>query len=133
MANTTPQFNAYSEQEPYIFISYAHKDRDQVFPILEELQANGYRFWYDGGIEIGTDWDNAIAERIRSCACFLGFLSANYDVSNNCKNEINYALDNMEKGRLKLFIHLEEAALTGGACHAHQSDPGHPRLPQGAQ
>ena len=107
-------FEAYLGQEPYIFISYAHKDRDLVFPVLERLRANGYRFWYDGGIEVGSDWSNSITERIENCSCFLAFLSKNYNDSNNCHNEITHALDCMEKGRLQLFLQLEEQALTGG-------------------
>ena len=48
-------FTPYEGKEPYIFISYAHKDSDRVFPILEELDRRGYRVWYDDGIAPGSE------------------------------------------------------------------------------
>lgn len=45
----------YSGNEPYIFVSYAHKDSQIVVPILEQMQSAGFRFWYDKGIEAGTE------------------------------------------------------------------------------
>ena len=41
---------AYEGTEPYIFISYAHKNTDQVIPIISVLQNRGFRVWYDAGI-----------------------------------------------------------------------------------
>ena len=38
--------NAYEGQEPYIFISYAHKDSNTVLPIIQGLQERGFRVWY---------------------------------------------------------------------------------------
>ena len=40
---------AYEGTEPYIFVSYAHRDSERVFEVLGELQSRGYRFWYDDG------------------------------------------------------------------------------------
>ena len=34
---------AYEGKEPFIFISYAHKDSERVLPILAQLQRRGYR------------------------------------------------------------------------------------------
>lgn len=33
----------YNGDEPYIFISYAHKDNAVVLPILERMVTDGYR------------------------------------------------------------------------------------------
>ena len=38
---------AYKGEQPYIFISYAHKDSDVVLPIVAKLQQDGYRVWYE--------------------------------------------------------------------------------------
>ena len=54
-APKAPTFTAYEGGEPYIFISYAHKDTDRVMPILKALAAKGFRIWYDAGIEAGTE------------------------------------------------------------------------------
>ena len=34
---------AYEGKEPFIFISYSHKDSDRVVPIIEGLQQRGFR------------------------------------------------------------------------------------------
>ena len=46
----------YEGQEAYIFISYCHKDRASVFPIIEQMARDGYRVWYDEGIDPGSEW-----------------------------------------------------------------------------
>ncbi len=55
----------YEGNESYIFVSYCHKDRDFVFPIIEELQKNGCRIWFDRGINPGNDWPDVIAEHLK--------------------------------------------------------------------
>ena len=46
-----PPFEAYSGDEPYVFISYAHKDSEFVFDEISILNDAGYNIWYDEGIE----------------------------------------------------------------------------------
>lgn len=53
MAESIPV--AYKGTDPYIFISYAHKDSDIVLPIISRLQKDGYRVWYDEGIAPGSN------------------------------------------------------------------------------
>jgi len=52
---TRPPFEAYQGQDPYIFVSYAHKDAAAVFGELERLRAMGCRVWYDEGIDPGNE------------------------------------------------------------------------------
>ena len=101
----------YEGKEPYIFISYAHKDSAEVLPLIEELSSRGYRVWYDAGIEAGTEWPEYIAAHLEKSACVLAFLSASAVASFNCRQEINYAID-LQKPTLTVY--LEELALTGG-------------------
>jgi len=101
----------YDGDEPYIFISYAHRDDKAVLPIVEELSRNGYRVWYDQGIDPGTEWDENIAQHVEDCGCFIAFLSQNYLDSDNCKDELNYARD-LNKERL--IVYLEQVRLPGG-------------------
>ena len=54
----------YNGDAPYIFISYSHRDTEVVWPILLQMQKDGYRFWYDDGIEGGTSWDDIIGEHV---------------------------------------------------------------------
>ena len=37
-----PPFEAYVGNEPYVFISYAHKDSEQVFKEISSLNSAGY-------------------------------------------------------------------------------------------
>ena len=45
------EIKAYSGDEPFAFISYAHADEKLVEPILKQLSSQGVRFWYDKGIK----------------------------------------------------------------------------------
>lgn len=103
--------NPYKGSDKFIFISYAHKDADMVFPILSRLQADGYRFWFDSGIDPGTEWDEFIAKTINNSDYFIAFISKNYLASDNCKDELNFARD-LDKKRL--LVYLEEVKLPLG-------------------
>lgn len=93
----------YRGEERYIFVSYAHLDRERIMPALRRLMEAGYRIWYDEGIDPGTEWDNNIATHIEACACVLAFISDNYLGSDNCKDELNFARD-LRKDRLLVYL-----------------------------
>ena len=87
---------------PYIFVSYAHKDGNKASEVIEKLQMEQYRVWYDEGIDPGTEWDENIAEHIENCEYFIALLSREYLVSSNCKDELNFARE-LEKPRLFIW------------------------------
>ena len=60
---------------PYIFVSYTHKDKSEVYPILQKLYNKRFRIWYDEGIPLSTDWCNTIVEKLLQCSLFLSFIS----------------------------------------------------------
>ena len=101
----------YEGKEPYIFISYAHKDSDVVLPIIETMADYGFRVWYDAGIEAGTEWPEYIAERLDGAAVVIAFLSEHALKSINCRQEINESIS-LEKDLL--VVHLHEVELTKG-------------------
>ena len=101
----------YKGPEPYIFVSYAHKDMDKALEIIGRLVPEGYRVWYDEGIDPGTEWDEYIAGHIKGCGMFFALMSKNYLLSENCKDELNYARD---LGKPRLLIYLEDVALPEG-------------------
>ena len=80
---------AYTGNEPYIFISYSHKDMSAVLPVLDGLHNGNFRFWYDNGIEAGSEWPEYVAERMLSCNCVIAFMSSNAQDSHNCRREIH--------------------------------------------
>ena len=65
------------EEVPYIFISYAHADRNRVFSIIKEIYEQGWHVWYDEGLLIGneTDYADQLAAHIRGCAIILVFIT----------------------------------------------------------
>ncbi len=93
----------YEGPDPYIFVSYAHLDYERIDPILRELKARGYRFWYDEGIDPGTEWDDNIALHVEECNAMIAFLSESYVASDNCRDELNYARD-LKKDRLLVYL-----------------------------
>lgn len=104
-------FEAYQGDEPYLFISYAHKDSAEVFREISALNEAGYRIWYDEGIEASTEWPEEIANAVLGCSLFLVFVSPRSTSSVNCRNEINLALN---EDKPFLAVHLEESVLPPG-------------------
>ena len=102
---------AYNGTDPFIFISYAHRNSDKVIPIIAKMQADGYRVWFDEGIDPGTEWDANIANHVRGCSLMLAFMSKEYLASENCKDELNFARD-LSKNRI--LIYLEDVELPDG-------------------
>ncbi|MBQ0059050.1 MAG: TIR domain-containing protein [Lachnospiraceae bacterium] len=107
--NTMPV--AYKGNEPSIFISYSHRDSGRIFPILRKMMGDGFRIWFDEGIDPGTEWDQNIATHVKTCSYFIAFISANYIASDNCRDELSYARD-LQKDRL--LIYLEPTDLPDG-------------------
>ena len=101
----------YQGNEPYLFISYAHADEQAVGSVLEHLEKHGVRFWYDDGIEVGSEWPEYIAERLAASKMMLAFVSNAYAVSNNCRKEMHYAVSN---GIKTVNVFLEDADITPG-------------------
>ena len=102
---------AYTGEEPYIFISYAHKDSDRVLSLIQGLMDRGFRVWYDAGIEVATEWPEYIAQRLVGSGCVLAFISKAALDSHNCRREINFAIE-MKKD--PLVVYLEDAELSYG-------------------
>lgn len=63
------------EERPYIFISYSHKDRGIILPILKTLYESGWRIWYDEGLTIGDLYDKMLEDHIKYCSAFLLFVT----------------------------------------------------------
>ena len=80
-----------AQNNPYIFISYAHKDDAVVMNILRRMKEYGLNLWYDNGIEAGSEWPTFIANQLKGSACFLALMSKNYIASKNCRREFNFA------------------------------------------
>jgi len=106
-----PPFEAYSGDKPFVFVSYSHADGELVFREIRRLHEAGYRIWYDEGIDPGQDWPEHIAKAVIDCDLFLMFTSPRSAASENCRNEVNLALNRKKKF---LAIYLEHTELPPG-------------------
>ena len=104
-------FEAYSGNEPYIFVCYAHKDSNLVYQEIKELHNAGFRIWYDEGIGVSSEWPEEIARAVLGCSIFLVFISPEATASVNCRNEINLALD---EDKAFVSVYLKESKLPPG-------------------
>lgn len=100
-----------SDDRPYIFISYAHKDSAVVLPAIKALQDKGYRIWYDAGIRPGMAWSDYIADHVRNAALVIAFMSEHAIASPHCLSEIRYAFN---KGRPMLTVMLDQSQMPSG-------------------
>lgn len=103
--------NAYKGKEPYVFISYAHVDRDVVEKIIIGLKKNMCRVWYDEGLTPGESWNDDLAEHLKNAEIVIVILTHASVVSQYVKTEINYAISKQKK---ILPVFLEEIDLPAG-------------------
>ena len=104
-------YPAYRGNEPYVFVSYAHKDKDIVFPEIKRFNDAGFHVWYDEGISPGNEWSDEIAEALTKCTVFVVMLTPTSAPRESVLNEISFALD---EGKPLLAIYLEDTELPPG-------------------
>lgn len=102
---------AYRGQESFYFVSYAHLDKNTVYPLINSLQERGLHIWFDEGIEPGKEWPEEIALHIIQSQSFLVMLSSQSIHSPNVRRELSLALSENKK---IIAIMLEEVVLTAG-------------------
>ena len=101
----------YEGRDPYIFVSYSHRDQERVEPILRALIDRGFRVWYDEGIDPGTEWPESIARHLENSRVCLAFITPFSAASANCRREINFALT---KNTDLLTVFLEQTEISPG-------------------
>lgn len=102
------KFEAYTGKEPYLFVSYSHRDTAKVYPILDALYDRKYRLWYDESCETGNDFRDELRERIEGSEAVLLFVSESSMSSPFCGMEIIVAREN---GKRLYPIYLDDAAV----------------------
>ena len=88
------KFEAYTGNEPYLFVSYSHRDTQTVYPILDALYDRKYRIWYDESCETGNDFRDELRQRIEKCEAIVLFVSEASMNSPFCGMEIIVACEN---------------------------------------
>ena len=102
------KFEAYVGNEPYLFISYSHRDTQKVYPILDALYDRKYRIWYDESCETGNDFRDELRTRIENCEAVVLFVSEASMLSPFCGMEIIVAREN---GKRLYPIYLDDVAV----------------------
>ena len=101
-------FKAYQGTEPFVFTSYAHNDKQHVYPIIDSLNKDGINIWYDQGIPVSENWKKSIAVNLERCTAFLVFISPHIIKSEFVKKEIDFAL---RKKKPFISVYLQETKL----------------------
>lgn len=101
----------YEGTEPYLFISYAHKDSDIVMPLIQGLMDRQARVWFDAGVAPGGAWPDYIAEHLVNSHAVVIMLSSNSLASNNCRKEMLMASN---YGKNVIVVYLEPLQLSPG-------------------
>ena len=104
-------FESYAGEDPYIFVSYAHRDKESVYSTLKYLYDQKINIWYDEGIPPSAEWVEEIAQAIKRSSLFVLFMSPQALASRYVINEINYAVS---LNKNILTVYLEETLLSDG-------------------
>ena len=103
--------------EPYVFVSYASKDKEKVYDFVYELRKRGINVYIDIELQenISKNWLQNIKERLYDvdCVAMISFLSLNYFRSYACLIEqlVTRSEDlKMEKGKYleNFYIALDD-------------------------
>lgn len=103
--------SAQKSSGPYLFVCYAHDQRDLVVQEIDWLREQGFEVWFDEAIEAGQRWSEDLAIAIEGCAAMLFFMSPRSLSSRYCLDEIHFAL---ECNRPIVPVEIEPAELTPG-------------------
>lgn len=79
-------------KDKYVFISYAHKDSEEVNKLIVALEHIACNIWFDSGIEKGAQWSEDIARHLLDSECMLWFVSKASIESKYVMGEINFAV-----------------------------------------
>ncbi len=101
-------FSAYDGDGSFVFVSYSHTDRLQVYPIIDYLNKTGKNIWYDEGISISEDWKKSIVDNLERCSAFLVFITPHIIDSEYVRKEISFAL---KKHKPFFSVYLKETQL----------------------
>lgn len=99
---------AFIGDEPFIFISYSHRDSAQVVADLVQLKHCGVRLWYDRSILNGEAWDEkalCILDKPNCVGVFV-YISRNSANSANVCIELEHARKKFGKSANIVGIHI---------------------------
>jgi TIR domain len=81
---------------PYVFVSYARRDRARIDSVIDAIRASGVGLWIDDSLTPGDEWDERLESALLGSVGLLAFVSDNYARSKWCRRELKFA-DVMDK------------------------------------
>lgn len=111
--NDLPEANV--DSQPFLFISYCHRDAQLVLADICELKKHGVRFWYDKSIYAGEVWDQIALSKIRqeNCAGVLVYISENAVKSEAIAKELLCARERFRNEQNRIVgIHIGDKPLS---------------------
>ena len=88
---STPRPAAATAEHPYLFISYARRDAETVYPLIEQLARCGVSLWIDRRIIGGDDWITELETRLINCVGMVALISRSFVESKYCAREVHFA------------------------------------------
>lgn len=100
--------------EPFIFISYSHRDARIVISDIKELKKFGVRLWYDRSICYGDNWDEKALSVIDkpNCKGVLLYVSDDALCSESIAKEINHAKQRFNDNSRIIGVHIGDKSLS---------------------
>lgn len=87
-SNPTP----YEGQKPYLFLLFAPEDAHQIAPMMDYLDRNQFRLWYDGGNLSTGIWQDTTENRLEDCRAVIAFVTEAFSLSHVCRSGIINAM-----------------------------------------
>ena len=98
-------------KDGYVFISYAHKDNEEVGKLIAALEHIACKVWYDTGIEKGSQWSEDLARHLLDADCVMWLVSKASAESKYVMGEINFAVTH---DKLIIPVYIEEVQIPLG-------------------
>ena len=94
-------------EESYVVVSYSRKDFEKVYLFLAYLFQEGYRFWYDNGMQGTSKWLTEFKEKYDNPNCLgtITFFSEDY-ISDSTKEELAVIYDQDQYKKQNIMISL---------------------------
>ncbi len=94
-----------NKKRPFYFISYSNKDKESVYPLLNDLYEDNVNYWYDVELNPGDFWDERVSKVIHSehCVGAIVFLSLNSLVSDAVRKEAEIMLSIKERRPFRII------------------------------
>lgn len=98
--------HTYKNGDKYLFISYVHKNKKEVYEDLFQLYDLGLNYWYDKDLPVGEEWDLKVKEHLSNPNCLgvIFYLSKDTFFSQAVEKEITLAQELKNNRKDFVFI-----------------------------